>query len=119
MGRAAVALLRKLRHRGGELVDWIFAFTAIGWSMAPPQAPTLWACTEPQEKYDRVILFLTGFEVASSSSPDLETGSTRKGVHAAPDPRSSIETRAPSSRRLFAVERCVERVEKSWGYHRA
>jgi hypothetical protein len=24
-----VGLLRKLRHRGGRLVDWIFSFTAV------------------------------------------------------------------------------------------
>ena len=28
-----VGLLRKLRHRGGELVDWIFTFTAAAYNV--------------------------------------------------------------------------------------
>src|SRR5439155_16520196 len=28
-----VGLLRKLRHRGGELVDWIFTFTAAAYNI--------------------------------------------------------------------------------------
>ena len=28
--------LRKLRHRGGELVDWIVTFTAAAYNLIPP-----------------------------------------------------------------------------------
>jgi len=28
-----IGLLRKLRHRGGRLVDWIFTFTAAAYNL--------------------------------------------------------------------------------------
>ena len=34
-----VGLLRKLRHRGGELVDWIVTFTAAAYNLVPPAHP--------------------------------------------------------------------------------
>jgi len=38
-----VGLLRKLRHRGGELVDWIVTFTAAVYNLV--RLPTLLAGT--------------------------------------------------------------------------
>ena len=31
--RKTVRLMRKLRHRGGELVDWMFTFTATAYNL--------------------------------------------------------------------------------------
>ena len=37
-----VGLMRKLRHRGGELVDWMFTFTATAYNLV--RLRTLEAC---------------------------------------------------------------------------